>query len=95
MQTKAKHITDMTCALPREAWTETDSNVFKSVSTRPAGGWRIIDYRAERFNGRMIATHAPDSSGITIPLELDGWHALYIGLAAGLFSPRKGGPCHL
>lgn len=76
-----KRIKDMTCALPADAWTDADSNVFKPISRKPAGGWRIIDYRTDEFSGRLITTSDPGASNITIPLGCKGWHAVYVGIA--------------
>ena len=35
-------ISDLTCALPANGWTDADSNVHKPISKPPKGLWRII-----------------------------------------------------
>ena len=74
-------ISDFTCALPATAWTDADSNVHKPIAPRPAGGWRIIDYKSELYNGRALMTTDPKSAVVTIPLEAKGWHAVAIGIS--------------
>ncbi len=74
-------ISDLGCALPREAWTDADSNVHKPISPAPQGLWRVIDYKAQLYNGRALMTTRADSTPITIPLNRSGWHAISIGMS--------------
>lgn len=74
-------ISDLTCAQPRSAWTDADSHVHKPIAPRPEGGWRIIDYKSELYDGRALMTTLPDSAVVTIPLEAKGWHAVSIGMS--------------
>lgn len=74
-------ISDFTCALPRTAWTDADSNVHKPIAARPEGGWRIIDYKSELYDGRALMTTEPNAAVVTIPLERNGWHAIGIGIS--------------
>lgn len=74
-------ISDLTCALPRTAWTDADSNVHKPIAARPEGGWRIIDYKSELYSGRALMTTGPNAATITIPLGRTGWHAISIGIS--------------
>ncbi len=81
-QVPAGHlISDLTCALPRTAWTDADSNVHKPIAARPDGGWRIIDYKSELYSGRALMTTDPKSAVVTIPLGRTGWHAVSIGIS--------------
>jgi len=53
-----------------------------AVSYAPAPGtWRLIPYESEGPAGTMIAApsfiNAPD---VTLPLECEGWHAVWLGL---------------
>jgi hypothetical protein len=74
-------ISDLSGAQPRSAWTDADSNVQKPIAPRPEGGWRVIDYKSELYEGRALMTTSPDSAVITIPLEQKGWHAVAIGMS--------------
>ncbi|MHC4885275.1 MAG: alpha-amylase family protein [Planctomycetota bacterium] len=73
-------ITDLTCALPRSAWTDADANIFQPIAERPAGGWRILDYRTDHYDGRMLQSTDPESAVLTISLNREGWHAISIGM---------------
>lgn len=77
----ATRITDLGCATPRTAWTDADATIDHPPAAPPAGGWRLIDYRSDRFDGRLLQTSRPDSAELTLPLGLAGWHALSVGLA--------------
>lgn len=74
-------ITDLTCALPRDGWTDDDSTVHKPVAARPPGGWRIIDYQSDHYAGRALQTSDPDSWTLRIPLNARGWHAISLGIS--------------
>jgi hypothetical protein len=74
-------ISDLSCAQPRSAWTDADSNVHKPIAPRPEGGWRVIDYKSELYDGRALMTTSPDSAVLTIPLDAKGWHAVSIGMS--------------
>jgi len=84
-------ITDLTCAMPADAWTDADANVsVPEFSTPPAGKWRILDYRTDHYDGRAIVTSRPDAAVLRIPLERRGWHAVSLGI-----SERGWGMCGL
>ena len=74
-------LTDLSCALPTSAWTEADSHIHKPISTPSAGGWRIVDYQVKDFSGRALQTTIKNSEKLTIPLNLTGWYAIYLGMA--------------
>jgi hypothetical protein len=74
-------ISDLTCALPKDAWTDADSHVHLPVAKPSAGRWRIIDYKSELYPGRALMTTDPAAAVVTIPLNRDGWHALSIGIS--------------
>jgi hypothetical protein len=74
-------ISDLSCALPRSAWTDADSNVHKPIAPRPEGSWRVVDYKCELYAGRALMTTRPDAAVLTIPLNAEGWHAVSIGIS--------------
>ncbi len=86
-------LTDMTCALPRQAWVA--DCAFGDVPAQPAGGWRILDYTCKEYSGRMLTSCQPDAAVLTIPLGLKGWHAVSIGIGcfwgAGALDVRLSG----
>lgn len=78
----AEHlISDLTCALPSSAWTDSDSHVHLPISKPSEGRWRIIDYKSELYSGRALMTTDPESAVVTIPLNRVGWHALSLGIS--------------
>jgi hypothetical protein len=89
-------LTDMTCALPREAWVA--DCAFGEVPAKPAGGWRILDYTCKEYAGRMLTTCQPEAAVLTIPLGLTGWHAVSIGIVCfwceGVLDVRLSGDTH-
>jgi len=83
-------ITDMRRALPTEAFTAEEATVFAPVSKRPAGGWRIVEYESSLYRGFFLQSQDPKAAVLTIPLDLTGWHAVSIGLAAaGVKGPQR------
>jgi len=68
-------LSDLTCALPRDGWTDADSTVHKPIAAAPAGKWRIIDYKTDHYDGRALLTTCPDAAPLRIPLGRAGWHA--------------------
>jgi len=74
-------ITDLTCALPADGWTDADSHVHKPIAAPPPGKWRIIDYKSDQYNGRALHTSVPDSAVLRIPLNAAGWHAVSLALS--------------
>lgn len=82
-------ITDMRRARPAEAFTDKDTTVFSPVSERPAGGWRIIEYESSLYRGHFLQSQDPKAAVVTVPLELSGWHAVSIGLAAAGVKPPQ------
>jgi hypothetical protein len=77
----ARLISDLTCALPATAWTDADSHVHKPVAKPPAGRWRIIDYKSELYAGRALMTTSSEAAVVTIPLGVEGWHAVSLGIS--------------
>ncbi|MCE9589125.1 MAG: hypothetical protein K8S99_01215 [Planctomycetes bacterium] len=54
------------------------------------GKWSVIDYRTERFCGRLL--HAPRNApapDVTLPLNVTGWHAVYVWLMGGDVDTEK------
>ena len=82
-------ITDMSVARPSEAYTAEETTVFSPISKKPAGGWRLIEFESELYNGRFLQSNDPKGAVLTIPLGLTGWHALSIGLAAAGTKPPQ------
>ncbi len=67
----ARWITDFSSCLPAER-----------LSGEPAPGcWHLRDYATDRFAGRLLyaPAHAP-AGDLTLELEVDGWHAVYLWL---------------
>lgn len=77
---QVRRITDLGCAGPDGAWTEADANIQHPPAPPAPGGWRLIDYRAEPFSGRLIQTSRADSTVLIIPLNASGWHAISLGM---------------
>jgi len=77
-------ITDLTCALPVDAWTDSDSHVHLKIPPCLNGGWRIVDYQTDAYSGRCISTSSTQSAELTIPLARIGHHAVHIGLCERL-----------
>ena len=71
----AIYLTDMSKCLPRSAL---------SKASQP-NHWRTARYESEEVSGTMIVTggisNAPD---VTYPLEMTGWHAIYVGYATAI-----------
>jgi len=45
------------------------------------GTWRLVDYRTEGFSGTMIYSGpGMDSGPVTLPLNREGYHAIYVGV---------------
>ena len=45
------------------------------------GTWRLVDYRTEGFSGTMIYSGpGMDSGPLTLPLNREGYHAIYVGV---------------
>ena len=68
--TSAIYLTDMSKCTPASALSKTTK----------IGHWRLVEYESELTNGTMILagplTRAPD---VTYPLNVTGWHAIYLG----------------
>ena len=48
------------------------------------GKWSIIEYATERFSGKLL--HAPRNApagDVVLPLEVEGWYAVYVWLMGG------------
>ena len=41
--------------------------------------WRAIEYEAEEISGVLVSA-SPGAPDLTLPLDLEGWHAVYIGI---------------
>lgn len=65
-------ISDLSVCLPPEALTR----------GRQAGCWRMINYTTESgIQGTMLfAAPEDDAPPLTLPLELTGWYAIYVGI---------------
>ncbi len=67
-------ISDLSIALPAE-----------TLSRRPEPGhWRVVDYACEDMKGRLLyAGPETDPPEIRLPLGLQGWHRITVGLWGG------------
>ena len=75
-------ITDMRCALPAEAWTDSGASVDRQeLSQQPVGKWQALPYRSRLYDGYMLRTVHADAAPLRIPLGRSGWHALYLVIA--------------
>lgn len=46
------------------------------------GRWQLMDYEAGTLKGRMLwASDEANAPPLTLPLNTNGWHAVYVGLA--------------
>ena len=53
--------------------------------------WRLIDYEAEDFSGVFLRAGPETAAGeVTYPLQVQGWHDVYIGLFNTPFRPFRG-----
>ena len=74
-------ITDLRCALPVNAWTDTGCHAHDlRPLVQPAGQWQILDYRSVLYAGSMLRTSHADACELRIPLRRQGWHAISIGM---------------
>jgi len=73
-------ISDLTCAEPREAWTDADADIYKPIAKVDGPVWRIIDYKSSEYDGRMLQASSVDVQPLRIPLGRKGWHAVSIGM---------------
>jgi len=55
----------------------------KSLSSKAEKGcWQIIDYETGSMKGRMLwASEEAEAAPLAIPLNTNGWHAIFVGLA--------------
>jgi hypothetical protein len=55
-----------------------------SLSPRAEKGrWQLIDYETGSMKGRMIwASEEADAAPLSLPLNVKGWHAIFVGLAS-------------
>ncbi|MEI6166929.1 MAG: hypothetical protein WCS52_07020 [bacterium] len=84
-------ITDMRCALPAEAWTDSGARVDRQERSQPpAGKWQALPYRSQLYEGTMLRTVSADAAPLRIPLGRTGWHALYLVIAHA-----SGGDTHI
>ena len=75
-------ITDMRCAVPTEAWTDTGARVdSQELSHQPVGKWQALPYRSKLYDGYLLRTVYADAAPLRIPLGRTGWHALYLVIA--------------
>lgn len=64
-------ITDLGVCLPREALS----------GKRRHGHWKVLDYKSEGFSGRCVAAGPlTDAPALTLPLNVSGRYAVYLGL---------------
>ena len=69
-------ISDLSSALPNEALSGTPS----------AGRWRVVDYACALAKGKLLyAGPLTNPPPVTVPLGLDGWHRLIVGLWGGSY----------
>ncbi|MEZ6089268.1 MAG: GDSL-type esterase/lipase family protein [Pirellulaceae bacterium] len=79
---EAKLITDLSRCLPTEAMSD----------RRQHDKWKVFEYETAAFSGKCLSvgreSSAPD---LTLELDVDGWHAVYIGLSTitNLVRPDK------
>ena len=51
-------------------------------ATAAKGRWQLFDYEAGGIKGRMIwASDEANAPALTLPLNAQGWHAVFVGLA--------------
>ena len=76
-------LTDMSRCLPNSALS----------SRMERGRWRIAEYEAGGLHGRMILA-CPDSgaAAVSLPLTVDGPHAVFVGLYSTRTCPSAAGP---
>ncbi|MDD5704508.1 MAG: hypothetical protein PHR35_01180 [Kiritimatiellae bacterium] len=57
---------------------------------REPGHWKVLPYEAQGFSGKcvcaLVNTGAPE---LTIPLNVQGWHAVYLGLGSDGINPKN------
>ena len=73
---EATYLTDMSECLPQDA-----------LSSGPERHkWQVVEYTAEEgLAGNMAFAHALyETPAITLPLNLEGWHAISIGFWPGV-----------
>jgi len=70
----AKVITDMGLCRPATALAE----------RREVGKWKLLDYEIGPYTGRLLsADQDAGAAEVSLPLEAEGWHAVYVGLTEG------------
>lgn len=48
------------------------------------GQWSLVDYATDRFSGKLLHAHRSTPAGeVTIPLNVQGWYAVYVWLMGG------------
>lgn len=51
---------------------------------RLKGKWKVIEYKAGPYEGKMLsANFEQDAAPVTLPLNMSGWHAIYLGIYDG------------
>ena len=72
---EAIYLTDMSKCLPEDA-----------LSTTPTRHkWQVVDYNAGEISGNMVCAPPPyETPAITLPLNVEGWHAFSIGFWPGI-----------
>ena len=49
---------------------------------RQRGRWKVLEYSTAAFEGKCLAALADTGAPpVTLPLSMEGWHAIYLGLA--------------
>ena len=70
------YLTDMGACLPSAALSPTARD----------DKWQLVDYDAGEFQGRMICAQSlVQAPEVTLPLNVQGWHALSIGFWPGIY----------
>ena len=69
------YLTDLSGCLPAVAVTR---------GHRGKGAWKVFDYETESLRGSLLhATMLSGAPDVTLPVEHQGWHAVYVGLYGG------------
>jgi hypothetical protein len=57
---------------------------FSSCAGEGFGQWSAVDYATERFEGKLLYAHRSAPAGeVTLPLNVEGWYAVYVWLMGG------------
>lgn len=67
-------LTDMSLCEPQAALSD----------RREVGKWKVLEYEIGPYTGKMLSVN-PDAKApdVALPLGVDGWHAVYLGMTEG------------